>query len=284
MLKEYYKLTKPGIIRGNVLAAAAGFLLAARGEIDGWLLLATLAGTSLVIASACVFNNYIDRNIDMQMARTRERALVTGRISGVKAILFGAVLGIVGFGLLTMYTNGLTVLLGLIAFVFYVIIYGIGKRKTVHGTLIGTIPGALPPVAGYTAVTNELDSVAALLFLILVFWQMPHFYAIGMYRQKDYAAAALPILPVKKGFGATKLQMLLYVIGFICVSLLLVAMGYAGYTYATIMLLLGLGWLRLARGGFEAVDSIKWAKQMFGYSLLVLLVFCVCISLEAWLP
>lgn len=284
MLKEYYTLTKPGIIRGNLLAAAAGFLLASRGDIDLQLLLATLAGTALVIASACVFNNYIDRNIDQQMARTKQRAIVTGKISGTSAIIFGAVLGIVGFSLLTLYTNGLTVLLGLTAFVFYVIIYGIGKRKTVHGTLIGTIPGALPPVAGYTAVTNTLDGGAALLFLIMVFWQMPHFYAIGMYRKQDYAAAGLPILPVKHGFDAAKKQMLLYVIGFICVSLLFTVTGYAGYTYATIMLLIGLGWLRFAQSGFSAPDAVKWAKQMFGYSLLVLLVFCATISLEAWLP
>lgn len=284
MLRDYYKLTKPGIIRGNLLAAAAGFLLAVQGDIDLWLLLATLTGTALVIGSACVFNNYLDRNIDQKMARTKKRALVTGAISAPRAILFGAVLGMLGFGILTMFTNGLTIMLGLIAFVFYVVIYGIGKRKTVHGTLIGTIPGALPPVAGYTAVTNELDGAATLLFLAMVFWQMPHFYAIGIYRQKDYAAAELPILPVKKGFGITRLQMLLYVVGYICVSLLFVVMGYAGYVYAIIMLLIGLGWLRLARGGFEATDNVKWAKQMFGYSLLVLLVFCATISLEAWLP
>lgn len=284
MLREYYKLTKPGIIRGNLLAATAGFLLAAQGDIEWWLLLATLAGTALVIGSACVFNNYLDRTIDQKMARTKKRALVTGVISAPRAILFGAVLGVLGFGVLTMFTNSLTVLLGLIAFVFYVVVYGIGKRKTVHGTLIGTIPGALPPVAGYTAVTNELDGAAALLFLAMVFWQMPHFYAIGIYRQKDYAAAGLPILPVKEGFSITRLQMLLYIVGYICTTLLFVVTGYAGYVYATIMLLIGLGWLRLARGGFEATDSVKWAKQMFGYSLLVLLTFCVTISLEAWLP
>lgn len=284
MFKEYYKLTKPGIIRGNVIAAAAGFLLASRGNVDLWLLLATLAAIALVIASACVFNNYIDRSIDQSMARTKERALVTGKISGAHAIAFAALLGVAGFGILTLYTNGLTVLLGLVAFVFYVIIYGIGKRKTVHGTLIGTIPGALPPVAGYAAVTSTLDGGAALLFLIMVFWQMPHFYAIGMYRKTDYAAAGLPILPVKQGFETTKKQMLLYVIGFIGASLLLAVAGYAQYAYATVMLLIGLGWLRLARGGFGVADDIKWAKQMFGYSLLVLLVFCAMISLEAWLP
>lgn len=284
MIKEYYKLTKPGIIRGNVLAAAAGFLLASRGDISWWVFLATLTGVALVIASACVFNNYIDRTIDQEMERTKERALVTGKISGTNAIAFAALLGITGFGILTLYTNGLTVLLGLVAFVFYVVIYGIGKRKTVHGTLIGTIPGALPPVAGYTAVTNTLDGGAALLFLIMVFWQMPHFYAIGMYRKADYAAAGLPILPVKRGFETTKKQMLLYVIGFICVSLLLTVTGYTGYVYVTVMLLVGLGWFRLARSGFGALDDVKWAKQMFGYSLLVLLVFCAMISLEAWLP
>lgn len=284
MLKEYYRLTKPGIIRGNTLAALAGFLFASRGDIDIWLLLATVAGTALVIASACVFNNYLDRGIDQKMSRTKNRALVTGAISGGQAIIFGAILGMVGFAILTAYTNGLTVLLGLVAFVFYVIVYGIGKRKTVHGTLIGTIPGALPPVAGYTAVTNELDGAAALLFLILVFWQMPHFYAIGMYRKTDYAAAGLPILPVKRGDRYVMLQMVLYVVAFIIASLLLAVTGHAGYVYTTVMLLIGLGWLRIARGGYGDSDPVQWAKGMFGYSLLVLLVFCAVISLESWLP
>lgn len=284
MFREYYNLTKPGIIRGNTLAAAAGFLFASSGNVDGWLLIATLAGVVFVIASACVFNNYIDRSIDMQMARTKSRATVTGKIPGAYVIGYGALLGILGFALLAQYTNGLTILLGLIAFVFYVIIYAIGKRKSVHGTLIGTIPGALPPVAGYTAVTNELDGAAALLFLIMVFWQMPHFYAIGMYRKQDYMAAGLPILPVKQGFVATKYQMVVYVVGFIIVSQLLVVFGYASYFYATVMLLVGLGWLRIARTAFTIYDDVKWAKQMFGYSLLALLTFCAAIALEGWLP
>lgn len=284
MLKEYYTLIKPGIVRGNLLAAVGGFLLASRSSIDVGLLLAAMVGTALVIASACVFNNYIDRSIDQQMERTKQRALVTGKISSVHAIVYGALLGVVGFVLLALYTNSLTVLLGLIAFVFYVVIYGIGKRKTVHSTLIGTIPGALPPVAGYTAVTNDLDTAAVLLFLIMVFWQMPHFYAIGMFRRRDYAEAGLPIMPVKRGFAATKRHMVAYVVGFVCLAPMLTVTGYTEYTYATVMLLLGIGWLRLLRDGFPAVDDEKWAKQMFGYSLLVLLVFCTVISLEVWLP
>lgn len=284
MLKEYYLLTKPGIVRGNLLAAAAGFLLASQGHIDGWLLLATLAGVALVIASACVYNNYIDRHIDKQMTRTEQRALVTGKISGRSALTYATVLGVAGFGLLVWQTNWLTVLLGVTAMFFYVVVYGVSKRRTVHGTLIGTIPGALPPVAGYTAVTGSLDSAAALLFLVLVFWQMPHFYAIASFRMKEYRAAGLPVLPVKHGIAKTKPQILWYTLGFIAASLLLFVWGYTGYTYLVVMLLVGLGWLYLAVKGFRASNDVRWARGMFGYSLLVLLVFCLMISLEAWLP
>lgn len=284
MLKDYYYLTKPGIIRGNLLAAAAGFLLAAQGNIDLWLLLAALAGTALVIGSACVFNNYIDRHIDTKMTRTKKRALVEGRISVESALLYGTVLGLAGFTVLALYTNWLTVLLGAVAFFFYVVIYGVSKRRTVHGTLVGSIPGALPPVAGYTAVTGSLDGAALALFLVLVFWQMPHFYSIAIYRMKEYKAAGLPVLPVKKGVAATKPQILLYIIGFIIVSLSLTVFGYTEYVYAVVMAMVGLGWLRLAMQDFKATDNTKWARKMFGYSLLVLLTFCIMISLEAWLP
>lgn len=266
------------------MTAAAGFLFASQGHIDWWLFIALLAGTALVIASGCVFNNYLDRDIDKKMDRTKKRSLVIGDISTRNALTYASTLGIAGFAILAVYTNLLTVVIGLIGIIDYVILYGWAKRNTVHSTLIGGISGSTSLVAGYTAVTGNFDVPALLLFLIMAFWQMPHFYAIGIYRRKDYAAAHLPILTVKQGIPAAKKQILLYIIGYIASVSALAIFGYAGYTYLAVMLAITFWWLYVALQAPKATDDIEWAHKIFGISLLVLMVFSVMISLDHWLP
>lgn len=284
LVKTYYALTKPGIIYGNTLSAAGGFLLAARGSIDVILLLTTLAGIGLVIAAGCVFNNYIDRGIDKKMARTKKRALVQGDISASAALTYAAVLMTTGFALLAVFTNWLTVLLGTIAIFNYVVLYGLSKRHSVWGTIVGSISGALPIAGGYTAVTGHFDAGAWLLFLIMVCWQMPHFYAIAMYRLGDYKAASIPVLPVRKGIQVTKMNIILYVLAFMAASLSLSIAGYTDYVYTAVMGTLGLLWLWKGVQGLRASDDAAWARRMFSFSLKVLLAFSLLISLEAWLP
>ncbi|MDB5181323.1 MAG: protoheme farnesyltransferase, partial [Candidatus Saccharibacteria bacterium] len=199
MLKAYYRLTKPGIIYGNLLTAIGGFLFGAQGDINPYLLVAMSVGTSMIIASACVFNNYIDRDIDAYMARTKKRALVSKQISPTKALIFGGALGLIGVIVLYCFTNIPTLALGIIGFVSYVFLYTFSKRRTVYSTLIGSISGSTPIAAGYTAATGQFDSAALILFLIMAIWQLPHFYAIGIFRRDDYAAAGVPILSVVKG-------------------------------------------------------------------------------------
>jgi protoheme IX farnesyltransferase len=284
LIKTYYTLTKPGIIYGNALTAAAGFLLASKGHVDGWLLLATVAGTSLVIASACVFNNYIDRAIDAKMARTSKRALVEGTVKGRNAIIYATFLGLGGFLVLAVDTNLLVVGIGLVALFDYVVLYGLAKRRSVHGTLVGSIAGAAPVVAGYCAVTGRFDTGAIILFLILASWQMPHFYAIAMYRFNDYKTASLPVLPVKSGVQAAKIQILLYIVAFIAANALLSAFGYTGYTYLIIMTLLGLAWLWKGLQGFKTNADRLWARQMFFFSLVIILSLSIMLSASPLLP
>lgn len=283
-LKAYYWLTKPGIIYGNALTATGGFFLASKGHVDFALLLVTIAGISLIIAAACVINNYIDRGIDKKMARTKGRALVSGIIPSAAALIYATVLGAAGFVTLILLTNGVTALLGFIAIFVYVVLYGISKRRSVHGTAVGSIAGALPPVGGYTAVTGQLDGGAAILFLIMVFWQMPHFYAIAMYRFDDYKAAELPVLPVKRGMLAAKVQIMLYGAGFVGANILLTLSGYTGYIYLVVMTIMGTLWLRLGFKGFKTLDDRKWARKMFFFSLLVVLTLAVMLSVGAILP
>lgn len=282
MIRAYYNLTKPGIIRGNLLSVVAGFLLASKGDIDPIIFLAVAVGTSLIIACGCVINNYLDRGIDAKMDRTKKRALVTGEISVRNAFIFATLLAALGFAMLLIWVNVLTALVGLAGLFAYVVLYGIGKRKTVHGTLIGTIAGSTPPVAGYTAVTNQLDAAALLLFLILVFWQMAHFYSIALFRLKDYKAAGIPVLPAVRGVEATKKQILTYIFGFIIASCLLTGYGYATIPYAVIMISAGLFWLYYWHKNVKSKDYEKWAKKLFFVSLNVLLVWAVAISADSF--
>lgn len=283
--KTYYQLTKPGIIYGNTLTTAGGFLLASHTfGFDAGRMAVTLVGTALVIGASCVVNNYLDRGIDRKMDRTKKRALVTGSISTTAALLYAAILATVGFVMLALFTNLLTVLLGVIATITYIVLYGIAKRRSVHGTLVGSIAGALPPVAGYTAASNTFDSAAVIIFLVLVFWQMPHFYAIAMYRMKDYAAASIPVLPIKHGVHATKIQIVTYTVLFLIAVSMLTVLGYTGYTYLTVMLGLGLAWLYKQLTGFNAQDDIRWARSIFFFSLLVLMAFSVMVAVGALLP
>jgi protoheme IX farnesyltransferase len=279
-MKEYLTLTKPGIIIGNAITAAGGFALGSKGTFDSGLFLSTIAGLSFVIGSACVFNNYLDRDIDKVMERTKDRAFAKGSISTKAAFLYGASLGIIGTAVLLLNTNLLTTFIGLIGFFVYVLLYTPIKRRSVHGTLVGSIAGAVPPVVGYCAVTNQFDIASLLLFLILVFWQMPHFFAIAIYRLKDYSAAAIPVLPIIKGILATKIQILIYIIAFVIASLMLFVLGYTGYLYLTITTLLSLIWLCMAIIGFSVKDTQRWAREMFITSLVVLTLNFVVIAVD----
>jgi protoheme IX farnesyltransferase len=285
-LNIYYYLTKPGIIYGNILNASSGFLLAAivGRSLPIGVYLAMVAGTSLVIASGCVCNNYLDRRIDQKMARTKKRALVTGSVSGPAALLYAMILGLLGFLLLILYVNWLVVGIGLLGFVDYVVLYGYTKRRTPLGTLVGSISGATPPVAGYVALASQIDAAAVILFLMLVLWQMPHFYAIAIYRLKDYKAAGIPVLPAVRSLQRTKVQMLVYVVAFTFAALALTAWGYTGYVYAVVMLVVCVGWLRLAIRGFSTPDDAKWARKMFFFSLVVTLATTAMIPAGALLP
>lgn len=277
---NYYLLTKPGIILGNLVTVAAGFLLASKGIIDFWLFFATLMGLTFIMASACVFNNFIDRSIDKKMERTKSRALVTGLISGPNAIAFAIFLGIIGNLILFFYTNVLTVMVAGIGFFVYVILYSIWKSHTIYGTAIGSIAGAVPPVVGYCAVSNHFDIGAFILFMMLVLWQMPHFFSIAMYHFDDYSAAELPVLPVIKGVLRTKIHMLLYILAFIFTASLLVFFNYTGYLYLIVTLFAGLAWLGLCMKGFSRVDDHIWGRDMFRVSLVMINAICFVIPFD----
>jgi protoheme IX farnesyltransferase len=282
LIKKFISITKPGIIFGNLITVAGGFFLASAGQAKLFLLLITLAGISSVIAAGCVFNNIIDRDIDQIMERTKERVMVKGLLTKRVAFAYGAVLTLVGCTLLWVYANFLTVVVALVGLFFYVVVYTLGfKRTSVHGTLIGSISGAIPPVVGYCAVTNQLDVGAFILFLMLSIWQMPHSFAIAIFRFDDYLSAGIPVLPVKKGIYYAKVNMVLYVCFFTIAASLLTVFGYTGFYYLAASLAIGLWWVRLAIRGFKAENDRVWARKMFGFSIIAITILSIMMSLDA---
>lgn len=266
------------------MTAIGGYLLAAHGHVVLGRLLATVAGISLVIAAACVINNYIDRDIDSKMSRTKWRGKATDRVGVTSGIIYACILAITGSAVLLWGANWLTAGVGAVGMIFYVVLYSIMKRRSIHGTLVGCVSGATPLVAGYTAVKGRLDTATVLLLLLMVFWQLAHFYAIGLYRLKEYRAAGLPIMPVVKGEPLTKRLIIANIIAFgICVGLL-TALHYTGYVFLTIMTIVTASWLWRGLRGFGAAGNAQWARGMFGFSLLVITVFSLSAASNAWLP
>ncbi len=277
--KSYWILAKPGIIFGNITTTIAGFSLASQEHFNLGLFLATLIGISLIMASSCVFNNYIDRELDSRMARTKNRPLVKKHISEKAAFIFGTILGIFGMACLFLWTSMLATAIALTGFFVYIFLYSFLKYKTVYGTLIGSVAGAIPPVVGYCAVSHSLDLCAFILFAIVVFWQMPHFFAIAIYRLDDYVAGSIPVLPAKEGIFKTKVQMLIYMIAFIGAVAALFIGGYVGYGYLVLSLTLGIAWLIFCIKGFSCSNDKLWARQMFIFSLVVIMGIAITIPL-----
>jgi protoheme IX farnesyltransferase len=284
-LKHFIQITKPGIIFGNVLSVAGGFFLASKGHVDFGLFLAAVIGTSLVVASGCVFNNCIDRDIDVKMERTKNRVLVQGLVSLELALIFASVLGVAGVGLLYTKANPLAALFAVIGFVIYVGFYSLYlKRKSVHGTLVGSLSGAMPPVIGYVAVSNSFDLAALTLLVMFSLWQMPHSYAIAIFRFNDYLAASIPVLPVKRGIVVAKRHILIYTLAFLLATLMLTVGGYAGLSYLAVAAVMGMYWLYMAWSGYKAVDDRVWARKLFVFSIFTITALSVMMSLDFQVP
>ncbi|EXT84460.1 heme o synthase [Acinetobacter baumannii] len=279
MLKKYLFLTKPGILFGNFITTLGGFFLAAQGSIDILLLLLTLIGTTLVVASGCVVNNVIDQDIDTKMQRTQNRALVKKTISPTVALVYAFVLGVMGFSILWFGVNGYAFLFAMIGFIVYVGFYSLWtKRTSIHQTVIGSISGASPPVIGYTAVTHQFDVAALLLFLAYALWQMPHSLAIAIYRFDDYKNAGIPILPVARSIYRTKIECVIYILLFAAVLNGLYCFGYTNVFFLITFNALTAYWFYLSIIGFKAENDQLWAKRFFLYSVILITLLSLSFS------
>jgi heme o synthase len=281
VLKDYLRVAKPWIVVANLLSASGGFFLAAQGRIDVGLFLAVLIGVSAVVASGCVCNNYIDRDIDTLMARTCMRPLARKSISTRSSLLYALLLGAVGVTILWLGTNMLTLGIVLAGFAVYVGIYSlVMKRTSAYSTIVGSLAGAAPPLAAYCAVTDRLDLGGLIVLAIFSLWQIPHSYAITIYRFNDYAAASLPVMPVSHGIATTRKDMVVHIIAFTLAAQLLTICGYAGYAYSSVVALLSLYWLSVAWSGPNSLSERLWARKLYLISILTIVVLSVMMAVD----
>jgi protoheme IX farnesyltransferase len=272
-LSDFYEITKP---RMNFLVVATtlfGFRIATSGPIHWPLLLSTALGTLLTASSASVLNQLIERDYDGLMPRTRNRPLPMGRIAPREALFYGLLLGVCGVVYLALLVNLLTAALALVTIAWYLLLYTPSKRVTTLNTVIGAVPGAIPPMMGVAAAQNALTPAALALFAILFLWQMPHFLAIAILYRKDYAAGGFKMLPCEESNRTfTNRQIVLYGMALIPASLLPSLLGIAGAAYAAAAILLGLAFLSfgIACAMSNIRDHRGNARKLFFASIIYL--------------
>lgn len=269
VVRDLVSLTKPRL-SGLVLFTAGGGLWLAPNRVDALTGLAAVFGTTLVVGGANALNCYLERETDKLMGRTRTRPLPADRLSAKAGLWFGLLLSLVSVPLLTLLTTPLAGLLAAIALVTYVVIYTPMKRQSSFSTLVGALPGALPPLIGWTAATGTLDPGGLALFALLFLWQIPHSLAIGIYRGPEYAAAGLKVYPNEHGLPAARLQALLYTTPLVAVPLLLVQLGLGGWATLIAGATLGTWFFALSLQGYRHGGEARWARRFFIASLIYL--------------
>lgn len=281
LISDLWMLTKPRLSMLVIITAGGGYWLAGSADIVGGLL--AVGGTTLVVAAANVLNNYLERESDKDMARTSVRPLPTGRMAPTIALLFGMLLTAISIPLLTFGTTPLAGLLAAIALVLYVLVYTPLKRVSSLNTLVGAIPGALPPLIGWTAATGQISAGGLLLFALLFLWQIPHSLAICIYRQGEYDKAGLVVLPTEHGLPVTRRQMFFYTFALLPLPLLMMHAGVVGAPTLVIGTGLGVWWLSRAWQGLMNNGGAAWARKFFLASLVYLSGMFAVMTVDVWI-
>lgn len=278
--KELQQIIKMGLVQGNLIPAFAGSWLAIVLANHSFLssipqILMMLVGSTLIMGGACALNNYYDQDIDSIMPSKQQRPTVNDRISNRNLLMLSFGMMLIGEALL-FALNIPSGVIGLLGIVGYVSFYSIwSKRHTVWNTVIGSFPGAVPPLIGWTAIEGNISLVAVALFLVIFCWQPIHFYALAIKRKDEYSLANIPMLPSVKGFKRTRVSMFLWLVFLLPFPFLLSSLGT---TFIVLATLLNLGWLYLGLTSFKKnSDQTKWATKMFIYSLNYLVVFFVLV-------
>lgn len=280
-VSDFLTLCKVKVVSLIMLTAVVGMFLATPELPPMGLVILASIGIAFAASSAAVFNHVIDQKIDNEMFRTRKRPLPEGKITTKTALIFGVVLGVVGIGTLVIGVNMLTAVLTLLALIGYAVFYTMYlKRATPQNIVIGGAAGAAPPLLGWAAITNSIELGALLLFLIIFIWTPPHFWALAIHRKKEYAKVNIPMLPVTHGHYFTRIQILLYTILLIVITVIPYLVGMSGLIYLVGAMLLGLGFLYFAVQMLRLPDDKQLPMKTFGYSINYLMLLFIVLLVD----
>jgi protoheme IX farnesyltransferase len=283
-LRDLFALSKPRVTL-LVLCTAAGGIYLAPGHLPLFKVIAAMLLTAMTVGAANTLNCYLEADSDGHMLRTRDRPLAAGRLELKSGLLMGMSLAIFSIPALTFVLNPLTGFLGLVALISYVWIYTPLKKVTPKALLVGAVPGAIPPLMGWTAVTGRLDLGGVWLFVLMFVWQLPHFLAITLYLKDDYVRGGLRVLPVMRGERVARLHLLLYTLVLIPVSLAFTPLKMAGYVYFGVAAMLDAGFLwfaiSLLRKSENPVAGQRQARRVFLYSIAYLTVLFAVLLLDS---
>jgi protoheme IX farnesyltransferase len=281
--RDYLELTKPNVVALMILTSLIGMFLAVPGMVPLDVLIFGTLGLALCAGSAATVNHLVDRQIDTKMARTFNRPVATGRVAPINAILFAAILGLSGMGILLIFVNPLTAWLTLASLLGYAVVYTLFlKRATPQNIVIGGLAGAAPPLLGWTAVTGDIHGYGLLLVLIIFAWTPPHFWALAVHRKEEYAKAKVPMLPVTHGDKYTRLHILLYTLILLAVSLMPFVTHMSGWLYLLGALVLGFGFLYWAIVLYIGKKPDA-GMDTFKYSIIYLMALFVVMLVDHYL-
>jgi heme o synthase len=266
ILREFIVLTKPRVNLLIMFTAIVGMLLAHQSTLDYELILFASIGIGLAASAAAIINHVVDQRIDSIMDRTKSRPLVNGSIKPLHAIYFALFLSITSITMLYLLVNALTALLTFLSIIIYSVIYSVYlKNLTSQNIVIGGIAGAMPPLLGWTSITNQIEPFPLVLFLIIFLWTPPHFWALAVYKYEDYKKADIPMLPVTHGRDFARLHIFLYSILLFCITLFPYILGLSGFIYLTGVVLIGLKFtidaysLMISKSAAEAIALFKYS-------------------------
>lgn len=278
-LRDLIALTKPSIVRMCLVTTAGGLILAPQ-DVSLFVAISAIVGTGLAVAGANAFNMWWERDSDRLMARTRKRPLPAGRMTPNIALALAWTLSLLSIFLLGVTTNLLTAGIAAAAIVAYVLVYTPLKRRTPLALLVGAIPGAVPPLLGWTAAANSIDAPGVILFLILLVWQIPHFIAIALYRKQEYANAGIQVVPVVRGDAIAKIQAVAWSMVLVPLTLMLTAMGVAGTFYVVAAFVLGAIFLGWSFTGLDNNAGPRWARGFFFASIAYLPALTLALAVD----
>lgn len=282
--RDYLTLTKPRVVAVLVLTSMVGMLLARPVLPSVELFILANLGIGLAASAAAAVNHVVDRRIDAMMSRTKHRPVSEGKVSPINALLFAFALGVTGLGILVIVANPLTALLTFASIIGYAVIYTLYlKRATPQNIVIGGLAGAAPPLLGWVAVTNTIDPYALLLVAIIFAWTPPHFWALCIAKKEDYATADVPMLPVTHGDEYTRLQMLLYTILMVLVTMLPYLSGMSGVLYLLGVTIINARFLILLKKHSDTKDP-QDAMALFWYSIRYIMWLFLFLLVDHFVP